>query len=70
MRKFQNGAAIVNPRLNPSTQGYSNRSTVTIDLTGQGYKRFVGTQDSTTNNGAIVTTFNLAPGDGIILIKQ
>jgi hypothetical protein len=70
MRRFQNGAAIVNPRLNPSAQGYSNRSTVTIDLTGQGYKRFSGSQDSTTNNGAVVTTFNLAPGDGIILVRQ
>lgn len=67
MRHFQNGLVIVNPRQNADL---SNRTgSVTIDLTGQGYKHFAGTQDSTTNNGQAVTTIQVAAGDGIVLIK-
>lgn len=41
----------------------------TVDLTGQGYKRFLGTQDSTHNDGSTVTTVDLYSADGILLIK-
>lgn len=65
MRHFQNGLVIVNPRTDSSL---NNRSAVTIDLTGQGYKRFVGTQDPA-NNGSVVTTITVAAGDGVMLVK-
>jgi len=66
MRRFQNGAAIVNPRWNPDL---SQRSPVAIDLTGQGYRKFLGTQDPVTNDGTSVTTLTIAAGDGILLLK-
>lgn len=65
VRRFQNGMAIVNPRTNPDL---TTRTAQTI-TPPSGYKRFVGHQDSTTNNGAAVTTITIAAGDGIILIK-
>lgn len=68
MRRFQNGAVIVNPRQEPVTR--ANRPAVTIDLTGQGYRRFVGQQDPVTNDGSVVTTITLAPGDGIVLLRD
>ncbi|HEV8542428.1 MAG TPA: hypothetical protein VGR78_08550, partial [Verrucomicrobiae bacterium] len=65
VRRFQNGMAIVNPRTNPDL---SLRSAQTITPPA-GYRRFVGNQDRTTNNGAAVTTITIAAGDGIILTK-
>ena len=66
VRRFQNGMAIVNPRTNPDL---TTRTAQTI-TPPSGYKRFVGTQDSTTNNGAVVTTITIQAGDGILLVKQ
>lgn len=66
-RRFTNGAALVNPRTNLDG---SLRAAATVDLTGLGYRRISGTQDSAVNNGAVVTTLTLAPGDGIVLRRQ
>lgn len=61
-RNFQNGTVLVNPR------GNNNNMPVTVTIE-PGYKHFTGTQDSTTNNGAAVTTVTLQPRDGLVLIK-
>jgi hypothetical protein len=61
-RNFQNGTVLVNPK------GNNNGAAVTVTLE-PGYKHFSGTQDSTTNNGAVVTSVTLQPRDGVILIK-
>ena len=65
IRRFQNGLAITNPKGN---------GTQTINLStlfpGETYKRIVGTQDATTNNGATVTSLTINARDGLILKKQ
>ncbi len=66
-RRFTNGVALVNPRTNLDG---TLRAAATVDLTGLGYRRISGTQDSAVNNGANVTTLTLAPGDGIVLRRQ
>jgi hypothetical protein len=77
-RRFQNGAALVNPRSNPGS-GNNDRTTVDVTIpTNLGlYKRISGTQDSTTNNGqnlplngSGVPHISIMAGDGIILINQ
>jgi hypothetical protein len=61
MRRFAHGLALMNPRGNGS-------QTVTPP---SGYQRISGTQDSTTNNGATVTsTVTLADRDGLLLVKS
>jgi len=63
-RLYQNGLVLVNPRTNGS-------QTVNVTTLGSGlFKHFSGTQDSTTNNGANVTTVTLGDGDGLVLINQ
>lgn len=59
-RRFQNGMALVNPR------GNGNR-TVTIE---PGYKRFLGNQARTINNGSPATSITLQDRDGILLKKN
>jgi len=63
-RLFQNGLILLNPRGNGS-------QTVSVTTLGSGlFKHFSGTQDSTTNNGANVTTVTLTDADGLVLINQ
>jgi len=63
-RLYQNGLVLLNPRGN-------GQQTVNVTTLGNGlFKHFSGTQDSTTNNGASVTTVTLGNGDGLILINQ
>jgi hypothetical protein len=78
LRRFQNGAALVNPRSNPGTK-LSNRSAVdvTIPASVGRFKRFAGKQDPATNNGeslplnaAGVPHLVLQPGDGIVLMRE
>ena len=59
-RRFQNGMALVNPR------GNGNR-TVTIE---PGYRRFLGNQARTINNGNPATSITLQDRDGILLKKN
>ncbi len=59
-RRFQNGMALVNPR------GNGNR-TVTIE---PGYRRFLGNQARTINNGNPATSIRLQDRDGILLKKN
>jgi hypothetical protein len=58
-RDFQNGIALVSPKGN-GTQ------TVTLETS---YKKLSGTQDSSVNNGATVTSVTLNDRDGIILMR-
>jgi len=63
-RLYQNGLALLNPRGN-------GQQTVNVTTLGSGlFKHFSGTQDSTTNNGANVTTVTIKDGDGVVLINQ
>ncbi|MFH1315134.1 MAG: putative glycoside hydrolase [Candidatus Uhrbacteria bacterium] len=57
-RDFINGKILVN----------STNSSQTIRLDGE-YEKLHGTQDSKTNNGAIVSSITLPPNDGIILLR-
>jgi hypothetical protein len=57
-RSFTNGMAIVNPRGNGA-------QTVALPAS---YTKLTGTQQSTINNGATVSSVALADGDGIILL--
>jgi len=57
-RDFENGKVVVN----------STSSSQTIRLDGE-YEKLHGTQDSYTNNGAIVSRLTLASEDGIILLR-
>lgn len=57
-REFENGIVLVNS----TAKNYS------IDLFGE-FEKLHGTQDTYTNNGAIVNKVDLAPHDGIILLK-
>jgi hypothetical protein len=59
-RRFQNGMALVNPR------GNGNR-TVTIEA---GYRRFLGNQARTINNGNPASSITLQDRDGILLKKN
>jgi len=77
-RRFQNGAALVNPRSNPGTHD-NNRTAVNVTIpTSLGlFKHFQGTQDATTNNGqnlplngSGVPNLTIQPGDGIVLLRQ
>lgn len=61
-RDFQNGIALVNPRT-------ANGSSVTVTLETT-YVHINGSQDSTVNNGAAVTSVTLGNGDGVILLRQ
>ncbi|HVU23022.1 MAG TPA: Ig-like domain-containing protein [Opitutus sp.] len=65
IRRFANGMAIVNPKGNGSQT--INLSTL---FPGETYKRISGTQDSTTNNGATVTSLTIGARQGLILVKQ
>ena len=59
-RRFQNGMVLVNPR------GNGNR-TVTIE---PGYRRFLGNQARTINNGNPASSITLQDRDGILLKKN
>lgn len=78
LRRFEHGAALVNPRSNPGSKD-NNRLAVDVAIpTGLGrYKRISGKQDSATNNGVDlplntngVPHVVIQPGDGIILVNQ
>jgi hypothetical protein len=59
-RRFANGMALVNPKGNGA-------QTVTI---GAGYRKILGTQAPTINDGSKVTTVTLADRDGILLVTE
>ena len=59
-RRFEHGVAIVNPAGN-------GPRTVTLE---SGYRRFAGTQDSTTNDGQPAASITLAERDGILLVAE
>jgi hypothetical protein len=78
LRRFEHGAALVNPRGAPNTRD-TNRPTVDVAIpTSLGkFKRIAGKQDPATNNGEPlalnaegVPHVVLKPGDGIILVRQ
>jgi hypothetical protein len=78
LRRFQHGAALVNPRGAPHTRD-NNRSPVDVALpTALGkFKRLAGKQDPKTNNGEPlplnadgVPHLVLKPGDGILLVRE
>jgi hypothetical protein len=78
LRRFQNGAALVNPRTEPGTK-LSNRKAVdvTIPVSMGRFKRFAGKQDPATNNGESlplnadgVPHLVIEPGDGIVLMRE
>lgn len=77
-RRFQHGAALVNPRTNPGSKT-SDRPTVDVAIpTSLGrYKRFRGREDPATNNGEAlplnaqgVPHVSVRAGDGLILLRQ
>ena len=57
-RNFENGVSVVN----------STNDTKTVPLGGE-YEKIHGTQDTTVNDGSIVSEVTLAPHDGLILLK-
>ncbi len=57
-RSFENGISVVN----------STGDTKTVSLGGE-YEKIHGVQDTTVNDGAIVSEVTLAPRDGLILLK-
>jgi hypothetical protein len=57
-REYENGIAIVNP----------TGQAQDVDLGGE-YEKLSGTQDKTTNNGAIVSQVNLPSKDGLIMLR-
>ncbi|MET0657585.1 MAG: putative glycoside hydrolase [Steroidobacteraceae bacterium] len=59
-RDFEKGIVLVNPKGN-------GPQTVTIE---SGFKRFVGKQAPTVNNGQDVTTITLKERDGIVLLRK
>lgn len=59
-RRFEHGMVLVNPKNNGTR-------TVTIE---SGYKRFVGKQAPSVNNGASATTVTLGDRDAILLVRQ
>ena len=65
-REFANGLVIVNPK------GNGTQTLTTTDLGGSGvWKRINGTQDTTTNNGTVVTSsITIAARDGLILLRN
>ncbi|HVU23024.1 MAG TPA: putative glycoside hydrolase [Opitutus sp.] len=65
IRRFEHGMAITNPKGNGTQM--INLATL---FPGETYKRITGTQDSTTNNGATVTSLTIGARDGLILVKQ
>ena len=62
-RDFENGIALVNPKDNNG----GGPVTVTLETS---YIKINGTQDSSVNNGAVVSSVTLQPRDGIILLRQ
>jgi hypothetical protein len=58
-RHYSSGLALVNP----------TTAAITVDLTGQGYRRFSGVQDPVTNNGQAVTTVAVPAKDGLLLLR-
>lgn len=78
LRRFEHGAAIVNPRSNPGTRD-NNRPSVDVAIPVKlgRYQRIQGRQDPKTNSGEAlplnaqgVPHLVLAPGDGLILRRQ
>ncbi|MGH7997498.1 MAG: putative glycoside hydrolase [Opitutaceae bacterium] len=77
LRRFQNGAALVNPRSNPGTSA-NDRTEVDVTLPASlgHFKRFLGKQDPSINNGKElpldahgVPHLVIRAGDGIILVR-
>jgi hypothetical protein len=58
MRRYTNGLVLVNP----------GTSTLSINV-GAGYKRLLGTQDPTVNNGAVESMVTLPPKSGLLMLK-
>jgi hypothetical protein len=59
MRRYTNGLVLVNP---------SATTTLSINV-GAGYKRMLGTQDPTVNNGAVESVVTLPPRSGLLMLK-
>jgi hypothetical protein len=59
VRRYSNGMVLVNP----------TSAAITVDLTGQGLRRFSGSQDPVVNNGQAVSQVTLQPKDGVLLLK-
>lgn len=57
-RDYATGLALVNP----------TAETKDVDLGGE-YEKLIGSQDPSVNNGAIVTSVQLPPKDGLIMLK-
>ncbi len=57
-RNFENGAVLVN----------STAQNQTVDL-GAEFEKIHGTQDTTVNDGSIISEVSVAPSDGIVLLK-
>lgn len=57
-RDFNGGIALVNP----------TNQTVTVDLGGE-YEKIIGTQDKVVNNGEVVTSVDVPPQDGLVMLK-
>ncbi|MDJ0928066.1 MAG: putative glycoside hydrolase [Gammaproteobacteria bacterium] len=57
-RVFEKGMAIVNP----------TRRRVTVDIE-PGYRRFLGSQDSATNDGTSARSVAIPPRDGLLLVR-
>lgn len=58
-RRYTNGIVLVNPSKTSSASIY----------VGAGYKRILGTQDRTVNNGARQSTVTLPPRSGLLMIR-
>jgi hypothetical protein len=69
-REFTNGLVLVNPKGNGSQTIDVSAEVPMYAAVGSGFRRFKGSQDSVTNNGALVTSsVTLADRDGLILVK-
>jgi hypothetical protein len=78
LRRFQNGAVLVNPRTAPGTK-VNNRGTIEVAIPESmgRFKHIRGRQDPATNNGEPlprnaqgVPTATLKAGDGLLLVRQ
>jgi hypothetical protein len=70
-REFTNGLVLVNPKGNGSQTIDVTAELPILAAVGSGFRRFKGSQDSATNNGAPVTSsVTLADRDGLILVRE
>jgi len=58
-RDFQNGLSLVNSSVSEQKISFA-----------QEFEKIKGTQDKTTNNGAIIKSLTLKPSDGIVLLRR